>query len=683
MNRITIICLLALGAIISLDAQPINTVKPDDLLAAADEAIEVGNFLKAIEMYRESYRQEKSADVALSIAYGYYKIRDFKNAERYYTRVLEEDVDNIFIDDRYAYGRTLRSLGDITKAKQQYEQILALSSDEDLITLSQIELDGIEAQVEFPANEEVVVTFAPGDVNSGSAEYSPIAYDDETVYFSSFKRNKEIVIDGSEKKYHAKVYRSTKGEEGYSKPEELDRKINRDGFHVGNVSFSSDNRRMYFTRQLLEYDEITSSTIYSSVMGDDDWGAAEPLAGVNGDWIAKHPAAGELLGSRVLFFVSDMDGGFGGTDIYYVNISGDRVGAPVNLGPEINTAYDEITPHYHDGILYFSTDGRAGMGGLDIYESEWDGNTWSIPRNLGANYNTPLDDWYLSFDKEGSRGYLISNRADEAKKKLKGSETCCYDIYEFEIRQLNIDLLVGVGEVVDEKEKPLNGATVQVTDITVYDPPVTKTQEDEYRFNYDLSADRRYEVITSKEGYTSDTTEVTTGGITEDETIRKKVILEKAPPADPVEPEVTYRIDTVTINEAIRFDNIYYEFDKWDILQESEKDLTIILNLMNEYSDMIVELSSHTDARGPTPYNKLLSQRRAESARLWLINRGVAPDRIVPKGYGESVILNRCTNGVLCPDNEHRFNRRTEFKILEGPETIEIKREVKAGPQGG
>ena len=102
MNRITILCFLALGAIISLDAQPISTVKPDDLLAAADEAIEVGNFLKAIEMYRESYRQEKSADVALSIAYGYYKIRDFKNAERYYTRVLEEDVDNIFIDDRYA-----------------------------------------------------------------------------------------------------------------------------------------------------------------------------------------------------------------------------------------------------------------------------------------------------------------------------------------------------------------------------------------------------------------------------------------------------------------------------------------------------------------------------------------------------------------------------------------------------
>jgi len=302
------------------------------------------------------------------------------------------------------------------------------------------------------------------------------------------------------------------------------------------------------------------------------------------------------------------------------------------------------------------------------------GLSWSIPRNLGSQYNTALDDWYLSFDKSGSKGFLVSNRKDEAKKKLKGSETCCYDIYEFDIRQLAIDLMVGVG---NEEEKPLKGATVQVTDITTYDPPMTQTQEEEYRFNYDLDADRRYEIITSKEGYTSDTTEVTTAGIVEDKTIRKKVILRKAPPAQPVTPQVTYRIDTVTINEAIRFDNIYYEFDKWNILSESEKDLTIILNLMNQYSDMKVELSSHTDARGPTPYNKQLSQRRAESARLWLINRGVAPDRIVPKGYGESVILNRCTNGVLCPDTEHRFNRRTEFKILEGPETIEIKREVK------
>jgi len=142
-NRILHICLISITIILCADAQPITSVKPDDLLSAADEAIEDGNFLKAVEMYRDYYRENKNDDVALSIAYGYYKIRDFVNAERYYTRVLEDDIDNIFIDDRYAYGRTLRSLENIAGAQEQFELITELSTDEDLIALSQIELEGI------------------------------------------------------------------------------------------------------------------------------------------------------------------------------------------------------------------------------------------------------------------------------------------------------------------------------------------------------------------------------------------------------------------------------------------------------------------------------------------------------------------------------------------------------------
>ena len=679
-NTILTYIIILSSALMAL-GQPINSVKYDDMLVAADQAIDDGNFVKAIEWYRNAYRENKSTDVALSIAYSYYKIRDFVNAERYYTRVMKDDVDNIFIDDRYAYGRTLRSLGELGQAQENFELITEISTDEALKELARIELAGMSAIEGLAKNEEVVVNFSKGDINSGSAEFSPVQFDSETIYFASFKRNKEIVLDGSEKKYHAKIYRSTRKEGKYGKPEELDRVINRDGFHVGNVTFSNDKRRMYFSRQMLSFDDITSSTIYYSDMGDDDWGPAEPLQSVNGDWIAKHPAVGELLGTRVLFFVSDMEGGQGGDDIYYATINGGRVGAPVNLGENINTKYDDITPHYHDGKLYFSTEGRSGLGGLDIYHSTWDGSNWSDPENLGMSYNTPFDDWFLSYNKEGSSGFLISNRKDENKKKLKGSETCCYDIYNFNIRQLAIDLLVGVG---DENEKPLKGATVELADQTVFDSPQSKTDEEDYRFGFPLDAERKYRIITSKLGYISDTTEVTTYGVVEDKSYRKKVILKKLPPEEPEAPPLaTFRIDTVTINEAIRFDNIYYEFEKWDILPESEKDLTIILNLMNDYSDMVIELSSHTDSRGTTPYNQNLSQKRAESAREWLLDRGVAENRIVPKGYGESVILNRCTNGVRCPDEEHRFNRRTEFKILEGPQTIQIKREVKSSDHNG
>lgn len=678
MKKSLIILLSILASGMVMFAQPINSVKYDDMLTQADEHIEEGDYFNALKWYRDAYREAKSDDIAMSIAYSYYKMRDYVNAERYYSRVLEEDIDNVFIDDRYAYGRTFRSLDELGKAQEQFELILELSTDEDLKALAQNELAGISLKEKVPVNEDVLVAFVKGDINSGSGEYSPVLYDDETIYFSSFDRNKEIVIDGKEKKYHTKIYRSTKSADGFGKPEELDRKVNRDGFHVSSVAFSGDKRRMYYARQMIENDEITSSVIFYSEMGDEDWGAAEPLASVNGAWITKHLSQGELLGTRVLFFVSDMEGGYGGDDIYYVTLSSAGLGAPVNLGETINTPFDEVTPSYHDGTLYFSTEGRPGLGGYDIYSSTWDGSVWSTPENMGLSYNTQFDDYHLNFDKTGTQGLLVSNRPDENKKKLKGSETCCYDIYNFTIKQLLIDLMVGVGT---EDEKPLNGATVEVSDITVFDPPEAKTLPEEYRFDFSLNGERKYQVITSKEGYISDTLEFNTIGIIDDKTIRKKVLLKQLPPPPP--PEPVYKIDTVTINEAIRFDNIYYEFEKWDILPESEKDLNIILGLLNEYDDMVIELSSHTDSRGTVPYNQNLSQKRAESARNWLLDKGIDENRIVPKGYGESTILNRCINGVRCPDEEHRFNRRTEFKIIAGPETIEIKREVKSEYNGG
>ncbi len=654
-------------------SQPISSVKYDDMLAAADERMDDGDYFNALEWYRSAYRENKNADVALSIAYAYYKMRDFENANRYYSRVLEEDIDDIFIDDRYAYGRSLRSVGEPSQARVQFERLISKSTDQELKALAKNEIEGMTAAQGFEKNEDVIVQFADGGINSGSGEYSPAQFDEATLYFTSFKRNKEIVIDGKEKDYHARAYRSSKGDKGYSKPEELHRNINRDGFHIGNVAFTEDKRRMFFTRQQLKNDEVTSSRIYYSDMGDEDWGAAEILPSVNGEWIAKQPVVGELLGRRVLYFVSDMEGGFGGDDIYYVTLGG-NIGPPVNLGETINSEYDEITPHYYDGTLFFSTEGRPGLGGFDIYSSTWDGTSWSEPENAGYNYNTQYDDFYLVFNSSGKNGYLVSNRPDEKKKKMK-SETCCYDIYDFTIRELVINLLVGVA---DEEREPLDGATVELADQTIFDPPVSQTLPDEYRFNFDLDAERKYRVIASKEGYISDTVEFNTVGIIEDKEIRKIVTLKKKAPPAPL-----YTIDTVTINEPIRFDNIYYEFERWDILPESETDLTIILNLMNEYQDMVIELSSHTDSRGTKLFNQDLSQKRAESARNWLIDKGIDTSRIKAVGYGETKILNRCVDGRLCTDTEHRFNRRTEFTILEGPQTIEIKREVKTTYDGG
>ncbi len=668
--------LALVGILWTAQSQPIKSYKLDDMYATADEQMQLGDYFNAAQWYRDIYSEVKSADVALSVGYSYYKMRDYVNAERWYSRVLEDDIDNIFIDDRYSYAKVLRALDRDQEAVAELEKFLELSDDDELRALAENELSGIGGASSWEANNDIAVSFASEEINSGNGEYSPILFDDETFYFSSFQRRKEIVLDGKETDYHAKIYRSEIGEEGFGKPEALSRKINRDDFHISGITFSKDKRTMYFCRQLLQNDQVISSTIYASRQDGEDWGAAEPVPNINSEdgSVSMQPTMGELLGEEVMYFVSNMDGGLGAYDIYYAQVQGDGFGSPVNLGPTINTVEDDLSPFYHDGELYYSTSALPGLGNLDIFKSSWDGNAWSNPSNLGNQYNSRFDDYSISFTSDGTKGFLVSNRPDDKKKKLK-SETCCYDIYSFDIRQLQIDLLVGVGEVVDEKEKPLKGATVDLIDMTLEELK-SQTQEEEYRFKYPLFPERKYQIITSKEGYISDTAEVTTYGIIDDENIRKKVLLEKKP-EEAKEPELPeYTLETVTINEPIRMNNIYYDFEKWDILPDAEIDLNAILELMNQYSDMVIELSSHTDSRGTSPYNEDLSQKRAQSAKDWLVNKGIAEVRIKAVGYGESVILNRCVNGVRCTDDEHRFNRRTEFKILEGPQTIQIKRVV-------
>jgi len=173
-----------LSSMTAVFAQPITTVKYDDMLTQADERIEDGDYFNALDWYRQAYRENKSDDIAMSIAFSFYKLRDFENAERYYSRVLDDDTENIFIDDRYAYGRTLRSIDQPGKAQEQFELITELSTDQELIALAQNELKGMEGLTALNVNEDVLVRFSEGDINSGSGEYSPAQYDESTLYFS-------------------------------------------------------------------------------------------------------------------------------------------------------------------------------------------------------------------------------------------------------------------------------------------------------------------------------------------------------------------------------------------------------------------------------------------------------------------------------------------------------------------
>lgn len=657
-------------SIINIDAQPLIASTLEMKLEEAANQIELNNYYNALELYEEAYKEQKDYDVAVEIAYLHYKLRNYKRAESWYSRVFKRDKENYYAEDKFLYAKTLKAMGKFQEARDVFQQFVKDTEDPEAREMAKLELQGIEASRSMEDNIEAVIAFAGKKINSGQTEYAPRLYDGKTLYYSAIKGNSLIETEGFNDEQYSRIYSASIDKGELSKPQDLGDFINRPGFHTGNPAFSPDGRKMYFTRAQLEGNELIESKLFISYKTEEGWKPPVELSTLNGDFIVKHPVVGELYGNQVLYFVSDMDGGKGGFDIYYANMEGDEgFASPVNLGDKINTKYDEVSPFYADGVLYFSTDGRPGLGGYDIFKTEWDGSQWSDASNLGFNYNTTYDDLFFFLNNGGSKGYLVSNRPDDKKRNLK-SKTCCDDIYSIDIRDIVIDLDL----YVEDENGPLNGPEGKLVDLSGAREPDIKGNSLGNNLKFLLDGDRSYSVAVKRDGYVSDTIEFNTAGLVEDHTIRKTVVLVKEPEVvvvkDP-EPEV----EIVEINEAIRLSNIYYDFDDWKILPDAEQDLNTLLGLMNKYSDMVIELSSHTDSRGGGRYNKELSQKRAESAKKYLTKKGVSKKRIVAKGYGEARIINQCKNNVDCSEDEHRFNRRTEFKILEGPQTIEIIRE--------
>jgi len=611
------------------------------MLEIAQESAEGGDYYNAREWFQKAYDESRDKGLVPYLAKLSYMLRDLEKAEKQYKRLWTGRSSNdAFIDERYMYATVLKENGKYEDAVTNYKQFLTESDNEELKKKAQFELDGIRTLNSLEQNLDIAVRFAGKEINSASGESAPHEYRDGALYYSSFNRKKTIEVGGEEDDYHAKIYMTSKTDEGFAKPEVLGEHINRLDYHNSNLSFSADGRAMYFTRSQLTGSEITMSKIFVSYRKDEKWSPAVEVEGLNGDFLAQHPCAGELFGKDVLFFVSDMEGGYGGKDIYY------------------------------------ATDGLPTIGGFDIFKSSWNGSSWSTPGNLGFNYNTSYDDIYFSLNDDGKGGYVVSNRPDEAKKKLK-SNTCCDDIYAFNIREVIIDLLA---IVTDDNAEPLNGASLKLKNLTQVISPDNKSLPENNEYQFMLDADNKYQLIVEKAGYYPDSIQFNTAGIIDDFTVKRTIAL-KPLPAEPEKDPNEY--ETVTINQSIRLNNIYYDLDKDNILPDAEKDLQVLYDLLVEYPTMVIELSSHTDSQGKTRYNEDLSERRAKSARNWLLERGIAPERIKPVGYGESQILNRCVNGVKCRDREHRLNRRTEFKILSGPKTIEIKKTVTKGASQG
>jgi len=670
---ITILVGVWLAAGVHLNAQPLNRSTPDAMLKSAKEAEESGNPYAALEYYEDLYQETKDRSHNIKIALLNFELRDYARAERILGRLVVRDRKNEFTELKYLYALTLKHNGKYADAEDMFNLYIAEGADSARIASSKVEIEGCKLGRKAKQPDNLMVNNIGKKTNSPQTEASP-SYSGGELYFSSLASKEVIVLDGKEGDWYSKIFTATPTGQtsDFGEPMPLGTQINREDWHQGNVSITPDGATMYFTRVQMENNYVKESKIFFARKGADGWGAANEVAGVNGDYIAKHPCEGELFGEKVLFFVANLPGGQGGFDIYYAPKKSDGVfGLPVNLGEVINTPGEEASPFYQDGKLYFSSNGHPSIGGLDVFQSQWNGSVWSNPQPLPAGINTSLDDQYYTRSADGMSGFLVSNRPGPNNLK---SKTCCDDIFAWEIERIKVELMATTFRLRRTGEKtnpPLTGCTVQIIDVTDRDPLNidTKTNASANDFAFTLLPDKSYMLIAEREGFQSDTLTFNTTGVKKTTTVEKKMTLRvKRPP----KPRVVKR------DEPIRLSQIYYDFDKADILPDAEKDLQFLVNLMNQYPDMKIELSSHTDAQGRDDYNERLSQRRADSAKTWMVNKGIVADRIVAVGNGEKFILNRCKNGVECPDEEHRFNRRTEFKIIAGPTSITIEEEVPA-----
>lgn len=654
----------------SMVAQPLNKATYASMLRTADLAYSTNDYYNALDWFKQAYEEEKTLEVAYKIAMCHYKLRDYKRAEKQFAKVIKKDKEVDYPDVAFFHAKMQKMNGSYTEAVVGLQTFINSTKNDTLKDLARNELTGAEMALESVETLGLTIDHAGKTINSKQSEYSPAFFRNEkTLYFSGFNQNKVIVADELNDEQYLKIYKSTKSDKDWSKPVELDGKINREAFHSGNPAISDDGATMYFTRAQLTGNFVTESKIYYSSMGSDEFGPAEECLGINGAYVNKHPAFGEHFAREVIFFVSDMPGGMGGFDVYYATRKGDGIFAdPINLGETINTAGDDVTPFYKDGVLYFSSNGHPGFGGYDIFHSTWNGTKWSAPKNMGQGYNTGVDDLYFTLDNSGYQGFVVSNR--DGNKSVQG-KTCCNDLFEFSIKKTEASLLVGT---IEGQKTKVTGTNIQLIEMTNNKMGKTKKKNtgESYKTIFELDLDKAYKVIATKEGYYPDTLVFNTQGLSDSKQFKK--VLKLKPVPKPKEP----KFETYTINQPIELKNIFYDYNDDKIVPEAEPDLRIVLDLLNQYPEMKIELSSHTDARGKDSYNQKLSQRRASSAKRWLSKNGVAASRIRAVGKGEKEIRNRCVNGMdkECSDDEHRFNRRTEVKILEGPTsfTIEKKR---------
>ncbi|ALJ05983.1 hypothetical protein APS56_12950 [Pseudalgibacter alginicilyticus] len=420
--------------------------------------------------------------------------------------------------------------------------------------------------------------------------------------------------------------------------------------HESNAIFTKDGKTMYFNRtntidKKIEKNPTGHIKIYKAELVNGNWVNVKALPFTSNEYSTEHPALSK--DEKILYFASDMPGTIGSFDIYKVNINEDgSYGEPENLGTTINTEKREQFPFISDyNVLYFSSIGHEGFGGLDIFRSNLVNGIFDKPVNLGISINSSLDDFAYTIKEEDNEGFLSSNKSGNDK------------IYSFKREENRLTKHQFEGLVLDKVSKKLLEGTL----VTLYDESNKAIQDTlvgkEAKYSFLVEPNKKYTIKGTRKTYIPRKLEFSADI---DGNVINSVDLSLESFADA---EKNIRINDKGVMQ-VDLEKIYFEFDKENINEGAALILDGLVDLMNKYPSMVIEISAHTDARGFFTYNMELSERRAASTLEYLVEKGIDRKRLKSIGYGETKPLNKCVRDRTCLDAEYEVNRRCEFTIL-------------------
>lgn len=647
------------GAPVALKAQ---------VMEQAEKHFNNNEYAQAVEAYQSAFRNGKtSLAVAQRIADSYRMLNNSKEAEQWYKKVVAyPDAAPI---NTYYYAMAAKQNGNYEKAKELFREYAQKAPEQSALAMQMAaSTDTAAAWIKAPRSFEVKKV---ASLNSDAADYSPVK-GDNGLFFASNRLNAagaqqsvEGALPGNN--YIKMYYAAANPDSTFATPVPLGEAIN-GAYHNGPATYSEANQTLYFTRSQVNKritrtavsdptswlrGKITQAPhtnyhgIYLAERKNGAWVNVKPFKYNNTkEYSLGHPAI--TADGKVLYFVSDMPGGFGDTDIYYAERQADGTwGAPVNAGKVINTPGRESFPTIGaDGNLYFSSNTHVGLGGLDIFKAVGSHKDWTEVENMRAPINSSNDDFGLWIDQTGKAGMFSSGRDAQG-----GSD----DIYSFTYKEVKPILLEGQviaqlnkADSVKRKGSPVDSVLLQLTE-NGKSKTVESYSDENGEFDLELMPGKNYTIRASKEDYLAQS---------------KSIEVDAEGVADPDKLELV--LEPKRVNVPVKLNNIYYDLDKAELKPAAKEELDKLVKMLKDNPDVKIEIGSHTDSRGHRKYNRLLSERRAESVVEYLISKGIAQSRLTATGYGESQLINGCNDAKRrsCSEEMHQQNRRTEFKII-------------------